>query len=219
MKTLTDAQMAKVTGGVRPEPEGVPVIPARQPIGRPSRSELDMQWENLMQQMGWGDPTNPYGPNQPWPEGTNPHAEHNHEDEQQRRAQNEEVPDEITAEDYNPNEVELGNETLREMLADLLGNLRAVDEDGQMEVSGGDREFDDEGNIVSSTDGEIIENSAPNSRHLDGRAADVVVTGDITFEQFEQAARDAGFEGVIDEGDHYHVHYGPPYSPPAGENQ
>ena len=72
-------------------------------------------------------------------------------------------------------------------------------------MTGGNRYRDANGDIRSSTNGELIPNSAKYSKHLSGEAVDFYVT-DTDDEDAAQAALNAGFDWVKAGYDNGHVH-------------
>lgn len=113
----------------------------------------------------------------------------------------------VNGQDVNPNDMVLENDDTREKFEELVENLLAIDPDATIVITGGDRYVDDEGNVRSSTNHEIVPNASQNGYHNYGLAVDfTVVSSVISNSQIQMAANDAGFGGYDDSYPTGHIH-------------
>ena len=83
----------------------------------------------------------------------------------------------VHGENLNPRGMVLSHPELCEAVVSLYSEIRRLmpDTDFRFEVSGGDRYRDEFGAIRSSTDFQVIPDSAPLSQHIEGTAVDIIV--------------------------------------------
>ena len=102
-------------------------------------------------------------------------------------------------------EVIVGNYVVSPVLVWMLQQVNSQFPSQDVVVTGGDRYRDADGNIRSSSNDQIIPDSAPYSKHLLGEAVDFYVTG-TDDAAAAAAALLAGFDWVKSGYDNGHVH-------------
>lgn len=111
--------------------------------------------------------------------------------------------------DLNPRDMLLQNETTRAAFENFYNELLKIDSDFSLVITGGDRYFDENGNIRSSTNDGLIPGSSPNSLHLYGLGVDFSINGfGGSVSDIEATANATGFAEFVGGYSDGHLHVG-----------